>query len=140
MEILETSIRKRSLKMARITADDLDRIKEKRKRHSALGKDGYTVQITVHLGTCGIAAGGDEVYKALQEEIAASGRKDINVVISGCAGMCSSEPNVTVGRMGEDAVIYRDLDAKKMHKIFQGHVLEGEIQAKYALARIRQAG
>lgn len=123
--------------MAKLTADDLKKITRKVLKEETLRKDGYTVKVTVHLGTCGIAAGGDEVFRALQEEIDTSKRNDIKVVISGCAGMCSSEPNVTVGRMGEDAVIYRDMDAKKMRTIFQGHVLGGEIQSDYALARIK---
>jgi len=124
--------------MAIQTLEELENLKEKVKKQNSLTQDGYTVKITVHLGTCGIAAGGEEVYKALKEEIEASKREDIKVVISGCAGMCSSEPNVTIGRMGEDAVIYRDLDAEKMRKIFQNHVLGGEIVDKYAMARIKE--
>ena len=126
--------------MAKLTADDLKDIKKKVLKENTLRKGGYTVKVTVHLGTCGIAAGGNEVFKALQEEIERSGRKDIKVVVSGCAGLCSSEPNVTVGRMGEDAVIYCDMDAKKMRTIFQGHILGGEIQSDHALARIKQFG
>jgi len=126
--------------MARLSGSDLKKIKDRVKRENALGGDGYTVQITVHLGTCGIAAGGDEVYEVLKGEIMRSRRNDINVVISGCAGMCSSEPNVTIGRAGEDAVLYRNLDAEKMRQIFQGHVLKGEIQSDFAMARIRQPG
>ena len=123
--------------MAKLTVEDLAKLKEKVKKENSLSKDGYTVKITVHLGTCGIAAGGEEVYKALKEEIAESKRDDIRVVISGCAGMCSSEPNVTIERMGEDGVIYRDLDAEKVRKIFQVHVLGGEILNDYAMARIK---
>jgi NADP-reducing hydrogenase subunit HndB len=123
--------------MTKLTAEDLKEIKGKVLKDETLRQGGYTVKVTVHLGTCGIAAGGNEVFKALQEEIERSGRKDIKVVISGCAGMCSSEPNVTIGRMGEDSVIYRDVDAKKMRTIFEGHVLGGEIQSNYALARIK---
>ena len=123
--------------MARLTAEDLIGLKEEVKKKNTLSKDGYTVKITVHLGTCGIAAGGDAVYKALQEEIEGSERDDIKVVISGCAGMCSSEPNVTIWRMGEDAVIYRDLNAEKIREIFKGHVMGGEIVKDYAMARIK---
>ena len=123
--------------MARITVDDLKKIKDKVKKETTLSKDGYTVQITVHLGTCGIASGGDKVYDALKEEIEKSERKDIRILISGCAGMCSSEPNVTIKRLGEDAVIYKDLNADKMREIYQGHVLNGEIPKKYAMARIK---
>jgi len=123
--------------MAKITVDDLKKIKDRVKKETSLSKDGYTVQITVHLGTCGIASGGDKVYNALKEEIEKSERKDIRILISGCAGMCSSEPNVTIKRLGEDAVIYKDLNADKMREIYQGHVLNGEIPKKYAMARIK---
>ena len=54
------------------------------------------MKITVHMGTCGIAAGAREVMNALLEELGAVDRQDIRVVTSGCMGMCSSEPNVTV--------------------------------------------
>jgi NADP-reducing hydrogenase subunit HndB len=89
------------------------------------------------MGTCGIAAGADEVFKVLNEEQEKMKRDDIRVVISGCMGMCSSEPNVTVRRMGEDAILYGHLDGEKMRKIFQGHVLKGEIQSDFAVARIK---
>ena len=123
--------------MAKISAKDLVNIKEKTRQKDLLTEEGDRVKITVHLGTCGLAAGGDKVYEALQEEIMKSGRRDIRIVISGCAGMCSSEPNVTIRRMGEDAVIYRDVNADKMRDIFQGHVLQGSIPEKHAMARIK---
>jgi NADP-reducing hydrogenase subunit HndB len=123
--------------MARLTGEGLNNLKEKIRKESALSKEGFSVKITVYLGTCGIAAGGDRVFEALEEEMGSSGRKDIKIVISGCAGMCSSEPNVMVGRVGEDAVLYRDLNAEKMRRIFRGHVLEGEVQSDYAMAKIK---
>ena len=123
--------------MAKLTVADLKQIKDRVKKETALSKDGYTVEVTAHLGTCGLAAGGGKVYDALKEEIEKSGREDIRIVISGCAGMCSSEPNVTIRRIGEDAVIYKELDADKMREIFEGHILNGEIPKKYAMARIK---
>ncbi len=123
--------------MAKLKVQDLDTIKNRIIKETALSKDGYTVQVTVHLGTCGIASGGDKVHNALKEEIEKSERKDIRVLISGCAGMCSSEPNVTIRRLGEEAVIYKSLNADKMREIFQEHVLNGNVPQKYGLARIK---
>jgi NADP-reducing hydrogenase subunit HndB len=123
--------------MAKIRANDLKKIKERINKESALKQDGYTVRITVHMGTCGIAAGGEEVYRALNEEMERSNRKDIQVVISGCMGMCSSEPNVTVRRMGEDAILYGGLNAEKMSQIFREHVMNGKTQGDFAVARIK---
>lgn len=123
--------------MPKISADDLKKIKGRVHEESALREDGYTVKITVHLGTCGIAAGGEKVYTALKEEMKRSNRTDIRVAISGCMGMCSSEPNVTVRRMGEDAILYGRLDAEKMSQIFREHVVNGNVQGDFVVARIK---
>jgi len=123
--------------MGRISPEDLKSIKERVEEENTLTPDGYTVHIIVHLGTCGIAAGGREVLDALKEEVEKSGRADIRIVVSGCMGMCSSEPNMTIRRMNEDAVVYRHLDADKTREVFEGHVMNGEMQKKYALARMK---
>ena len=74
--------------MAKLTIEDLKKIKERVKRDTALREGAATVKITVHMGTCGIAAGAREVMDALLEELAATDREDIRVVTSGCLGMC----------------------------------------------------
>lgn len=123
--------------MAKLNAGDLEKIQDRVRKENRLSKDRYTVKITVHMGTCGIAAGADKVYEALNDELDKCGEKNIKVVISACMGMCSSEPNVTVWRMDEDAVLYKDMDADKMRRVFQEHVLGGEIQNDCAMARIK---
>jgi NADP-reducing hydrogenase subunit HndB len=123
--------------MPRLKPDDLKGIKERTLNERALRKGGTTVKITVHMGTCGIAAGAKEVMEALTEELAASGRKDIRVVNSGCMGMCSSEPNVTVEMLGREGVLYRHMDKNKMRQVFKRHVLLGEVQSDFALARMK---
>ena len=123
--------------MAKLTIEDLKKIKEKAKEEMALREGGATVKITVHMGTCGIAAGAKEVMDALLEEMAETDRQDIRIVTSGCMGMCSSEPNVTVEIKGEAPVIYRDMDRNKMRQVFKRHVLVGEVQTDFALARMK---
>jgi len=122
--------------MPKLNVEDLKGIKERVIRENTLREGGNRVKITVHLGTCGIAAGGERVLEALKEELARSRRRDIQLIISGCMGMCSSEPNITVRRMGEEAVIYYNLDGEKARQVFQGHVLGGEIQRDLAMARM----
>jgi NADP-reducing hydrogenase subunit HndB len=89
------------------------------------------------MGTCGIAAGAREVMDALLEEMAQADRSDIRVINSGCMGMCSSEPNVTVEIQGKDPVIYQHMDRNRMRQVFKRHVLLGEVQTEFALARIK---
>ena len=126
--------------MPRLKPEDLKGIKERTLSDRALREGGTTVKITVHMGTCGLAAGAKEVMEALTEELAASGRKDIRVVNSGCMGMCSSEPNVTVEMLGKEGVLYKHMDKNKMRQVFKRHVLLGEVQTEFALARMKGEG
>lgn len=123
--------------MPKLTIEDLKKLRESAKKATALREGGTTIKITVHMGTCGIAAGAREVMDALLEEMAQADRSDIRVINSGCMGMCSSEPNVTVEIQGKDPVIYQHMDRNKMRQVFKRHVLLGEVQTDFALARIK---
>ncbi len=124
--------------MGKLTIDDLKKIKERVKKDTALREGGSTVKVTVHMGTCGIAAGAREVMDALLDEMNETDRQDIRIVASGCMGMCSSEPNVTVEMQGKDPVIYQHMDANKMRQVFKRHILLGEVQTDFALARMKE--
>jgi NADP-reducing hydrogenase subunit HndB len=121
--------------MPKLTIEDLKKLRENAKKATALREGETNVKITVHMGTCGIAAGAREVMDALLEEVAQANRSDIRVVTSGCMGMCSSEPNVTVEISGKEPVIYQHMDRNKMRQVFKRHVLIGEVQTDFALAR-----
>ena len=122
--------------MAKLTIEDLKKIREKTSRETSVRHGSATVKITVHMGTCGIAAGARGVMEALMEEMAQTDRQDIRVVNSGCMGMCSSEPNVTVEFEGQEPIVYQLMDANKMRQIFKRHVLLGEAQTDFALGKI----
>lgn len=122
--------------MAKLTIKDLKKIKEKVKKDTALREGGATVKIIVHMGTCGIAAGARAVMDTLLEEMAETDRQDIRVVTSGCMGMCSSEPNVTVELKGKEPIVYQHMDANRMRQVFKRHILVGEVQTDFALARV----
>lgn len=124
--------------MAKLTISDLKKIKERVKKDTSLREGGATVKITVHMGTCGIAAGAREVMDALLGEMSETDRQDIRVITSGCMGMCSSEPNVTVELQGQPPVIYQIMDANRMRQVFKRHVLLGEVQTDFALARMKE--
>ncbi len=123
--------------MAKLTIDDLKKLRESAKKATALREGETTVKITVHMGTCGIAAGAREVMDTLIEEMSESDRQDIRVVTSGCMGMCSSEPNVTVELKDQEAVIYQHMNRNKIRQVFKRHVLLGKVQTDFALARVK---
>ena len=122
--------------MAKLTIEDLKKIKEKTAKETSVRNGKAKVKITVHMGTCGIAAGAREVMGALMEEMAQTDRDDIRVVNSGCMGMCSSEPNVTVEIEAAEPIVYQHMDANKMRQVFKRHILLGEVQSDFALAKM----
>jgi len=122
--------------MAKLTIDDLKKIKEETAKSTSLRDGKANVKITVHMGTCGIAAGAREVMNALMEEMAQTDRQDIRVVTSGCMGMCSSEPNVTVEIQDAEPIVYQKMEANRMRQVFKRHVLLGEVQTDFALAKM----
>jgi NADP-reducing hydrogenase subunit HndB len=119
--------------MARLTIEDLKKIKEKHRADFTLREGGYRAKVTVHMGTCGIAAGARDVMTALMDEVSTAGTTDVIVTTSGCAGLCAREPLATVEIMGQPPVRYCDLNADKMREIFKEHVIGGNPVEKYAL-------
>jgi NADP-reducing hydrogenase subunit HndB len=122
--------------MPKLTIDDLKKIKEKTAKETSLRDGPANIKISVHMGTCGIAAGARDVMNALMEEMAEADRQDIRVVASGCMGMCSSEPNVTIEAQDSEPIVYQLMDANKMRQVFKRHVLLGEVQTDFALAKM----
>ena len=122
--------------MAKLTIDDLKRIKEETSKSTSLRDGEANIKITVHMGTCGIAAGARAVMDALMEEMAEADRHDIRVVTSGCMGMCSSEPNVTIESVEAEPIVYKKMDSNRMRQVFKRHVLLGEVQSDFALAKM----
>jgi len=121
--------------MAKLTIADLKKIKDKVHSETALREGAQRAKITVHMGTCGVAAGARAVMDSLMSEIADAGVADVIVTTSGCAGMCSKEPMVTVEMLGKDPIVYGQMDANKMRQVFKRHVQQGEVQSMFAIAR-----
>ena len=120
--------------MPRLSIDDLKKIREEAKHTLNLRSGEARAKVTVHMGTCGIAAGAREIMGALLKEIDNQKISDVIVTTSGCAGLCSKEPMATVEIAGQPPVKYVDLKPEAIARILKDHVLGGKIVADYALA------
>ncbi len=120
--------------MAKLTVEDLQKIKERARRTTLLREGAGRAKVTVHMGTCGIAAGARNIMDALLEAMEAQDVTDVILTTSGCAGLCSREPMATVERVGEAPVKYIELTENKIRKVFMEHVMGGRIVTEYALA------
>jgi len=118
----------------KLRPEDLDRIRKQMARTMSLRDGEARAKVTVHMGTCGIAAGARKIMSALLGLQEQSGKEDIIVTTSGCAGLCSREPMLTVELKDEAPVKYVDLNEDKTKRIFDEHVLSGHVVEECALA------
>ncbi|MGE5894647.1 MAG: (2Fe-2S) ferredoxin domain-containing protein [bacterium] len=119
--------------MAKLTIEDLKKIKQEYHQKTHLREGGFRAKITVHMGTCGLAAGARDILDTVLDEIQKAGITDTIVTTSGCAGLCSREPMITIEIQDKPPVKYADLTKEKMQKIFKEHVQEGKIVEDLAL-------
>jgi NADP-reducing hydrogenase subunit HndB len=120
--------------MPKLTIEELARTRDLARRKMAPREGGeFRAKVNVHMGTCGIAAGARTVMTALIDEVESRGLQGILLTSSGCAGLCSQEPMMTVELAGQAPVKYVSLNAEKAREILEKHVLGGAIVRGYAL-------
>ena len=121
--------------MSKLKISDLDKISQRVRKTVLLREGAGRAKVTVHMGTCGIAAGARKIMSTLMDEFEKNNIEDVILTSSGCAGLCSKEPMVTVELKDEAPVKYVDLSPEKISKIFSEHIIGGKIVEEYALAR-----
>ncbi len=120
--------------MPKISIADLDKISQRVKKTVMLRDGAGKAKITVHMGTCGIAAGARKIMNTLMDEIEKREMTDIILTSSGCAGLCSKEPMVTVELKDQTPVKYVDLTPEKVRQILEEHVIGGKAVQDHAFA------
>ena len=121
-------------KMKKLKIGDLEKIRDKVRKTSSLRQGKARAKVTIHMGTCGIAAGAREILSALMEDIEKAKLNDVIVTTSGCAGLCSREPMATLEITGQPPVKYGNLTPEKIKNVLEEHIIKGNIIKKYAIA------
>jgi len=110
----------------RITSpDQLKALAAKAKADIDLRDGRKETQVTVHMGTCGIAAGAREIVGAFMTEMSAAGVTSASLHQSGCAGLCEEEPMATITTADGTMYRYGLLDKAKVHTIVENHLVGG---------------
>lgn len=89
------------------------------------------VRILVGMGTCGIAAGADLIYRSLKEEIEKNRLTNINLVKTGCIGLCYLEPIIEVLLPAEEKITYIKMTPEKAIKVIKDHVIAKQIVTQF---------
>ncbi|HEY3291586.1 MAG TPA: (2Fe-2S) ferredoxin domain-containing protein [Anaerolineae bacterium] len=107
--------------------EELKRLKEdaiaKRNAKATAGN----VQVTVAMGTCGIAAGARETMRAILDTIEVDSLSGVVVKQTGCMGMCELEPIVQVEIGGTPKVTYGKVNFDQAKRIMKEHVVGGQV-------------
>jgi len=117
----------------KLRIQDLAKIREKTKSLMTIRDSEGRARITVHMGTCGIAAGARDIMDALLGEISKANIQDVIVTTSGCAGLCNAEPMMTIELKNQPPVKYGHLTPDKLRKIFVQHILGGQMVTELVL-------
>ena len=82
-------------------------------------------RVIVGMASCGVAAGAQETYDALQAKLQASGA-DAKLTLAGCMGTCFLEPIVEVVSPEGKKWTYGHVTPKRAEDIVEKHVIGGE--------------
>jgi len=103
----------------------LKALREKVQNEVDLRSGPKEMQVVVHMGTCGIAAGARDILAGLIAELGKAKVDKVSVRQSGCAGLCDQEPMLTLTDKSGKEYRYGKLDKNKVQEILQGHILGG---------------
>ena len=110
--------------MSSLTRENLAKIRSSHVRNEN--------EILVSMGTCGIAAGAEEIYKILSEE---TKQRQINIAVkkAGCFGLCFCEPNLIVKVQGMPEIVYGYVTPEVAEKIVTEHIVQKNILNDYVI-------
>jgi NADP-reducing hydrogenase subunit HndB len=112
---------------------DLKALQEQAKSDIDLRTGQKDMRITVHMGTCGIAAGARDVLTALMGELGQNEVAHVSVTQSGCAGLCDQEPMLTISDKAGGSFRYGRLSKAKVGVIVRQHVVRGQPVLEYMI-------
>ncbi len=115
------------------TLEDLQQFQAEQAERLRREKANTQAKVLVGMGTCGIAAGAQEVYDAICAELKEQGIEDVVVAQTGCIGFCAQEPLAEVILPGGRQVLYGHIDAEKARKIVTQHIAGGEVITEWAV-------
>lgn len=111
------------------TLKDLERLREEGEK--LLHPSG--TRITIGMATCCIACGSDKVRDAINEEIKKRDLR-VEVVPTGCMGICYQEPTLEVFQPEKPKITYGSITVEKVPELI-ATIVEGKVKSEWALYR-----
>ncbi len=113
--------------------EDLNRLRSQALAEIDLRQGLKDIRITVHMGTCGIAAGARDVLATIMQELAAAKVDCVSVQQAGCIGFCEKEPMISVTNKAGEVFRYGRLDRNRTREIVRSHILRGAVVNEFLI-------
>lgn len=117
------------------TREQLQELRELTKQRVDLELDTHQSRIAVCMGTCGIASGGDDIYQTFLNLKKEHNLQDLEVIKTGCIGVCMFDPIVEVYKAGQKKITYIELNDELAKEVFMNHILNDEILYDYSIGK-----
>ena len=112
--------------LRKVREDAQQAMKDRQGRHKAT--------MVVAMGTCGIAAGANDVMSAILDELSKRGIQDVLVTQAGCKGQCEQEPMIDVSKPGQPTVTYGYVSPERARTIISQHLVNDNIVGEWVVA------
>jgi NADH-quinone oxidoreductase subunit F len=89
--------------------------------------------VRVGLASCGLAAGGQKVYDALNAQLNAHSLRNVELKRTGCMGLCYREVLVEVAPPQGKRIFYKNVTADQVQRIVEEHLIEGKPVAEWVI-------
>lgn len=89
-------------------------------------------RILVGTGTCGIAAGAEDILETLRQELAKNSI-EADIIQVGCIGLCYAEPLIEIVKPGMPGVFYGNLTTELMSEIVRDYLVADNPRPDLAL-------
>jgi NADP-reducing hydrogenase subunit HndB len=116
--------------------EELKKIREEAIRNVELRSADKNVRVVVGMATCGISAGARPVLTSFVEEVSKRNLNNVQVVQTGCIGMCTYEPIVEVYTPDKEKVTYIHVNPEKVKRIVAEHLANGNVVKEYTIGTV----
>ena len=90
-------------------------------------------RVVVGMGTCGIASGAKDIFLKFLSEKENKQLNNLDIIQTGCIGVCMFEPMAEVYRNGEEKVTYVELTPEIVEEIIAKHIIDGNTLNEYTI-------
>ncbi|HCX62378.1 (2Fe-2S) ferredoxin domain-containing protein [Sedimentibacter sp.] len=118
--------------------EELKKLREEAIKNVDLRNTDKDTRVVVGMATCGIAAGARPVLTTFVEEVAKRNLVNVQVVQTGCIGMCTYEPIVEVYAADKEKVTYIHVDSDKAKRIVSEHLVNNKIVREFTISADNQ--